>query len=169
MKNYYEILGVSPQSSLEEIKKQFRRKAFLIHPDKSNKDTKDEFIELYEAFVILKDIKKRDQYDKNLNSNITPSKDYYDDLKIIKQKGEKYSKDFNEFNKEVILMIFLELLFKSNSLLFASLLLMFFGLWTVIKGIGNLDLIYSLIGVLLLTTGIYLGKIRINSIIEDAR
>lgn len=60
-KNYYEILGVSKNSSKEEIKKAFHKLAHKHHPDKGGDENK--FKEINEAYQILSDDKKRAQYD----------------------------------------------------------------------------------------------------------
>ena len=58
-KNYWEILGLKPNASLEEIKKAYRKKAFEFHPDKNKSDhAEQEFIELTEAYEFLKSYKK---------------------------------------------------------------------------------------------------------------
>jgi hypothetical protein len=63
--NYYEILGVSRTASQEEIAKAFRTLAKEYHPDiNRNPNAKNRFIEIYEAYSILKDDKKRSIYDK---------------------------------------------------------------------------------------------------------
>ena len=62
MKNYYNILGVTPDSSLEDIKIAFRRLARKYHPD-VNKDGTKRFIDISEAYETLSDAKKRLQYD----------------------------------------------------------------------------------------------------------
>ena len=62
-KDYYEILGVGRTASAEEIKKAFRTKAHQFHPDKSTGDT-DKFKEINEAYQVLGDQTKRQQYDQ---------------------------------------------------------------------------------------------------------
>ena len=64
--DYYEILGVSKSASADEIKKAYRKKAIQFHPDKNPGDTKaeKEFKKAAEAYEILSDQQKRDQYDQ---------------------------------------------------------------------------------------------------------
>jgi DnaJ-class molecular chaperone len=64
-KDYYKILGVEKSSSQEEIKKAYRKKALKHHPDKNsgNKEQEDKFKEINEAYGILSDESKRQQYD----------------------------------------------------------------------------------------------------------
>lgn len=63
-KDYYFILGVSVDSSADEIKKVFRHKAKILHPDKNlDKDTTLQMQELVEAKLILLDIEARRKYD----------------------------------------------------------------------------------------------------------
>lgn len=62
-KNYYEILGVSKGASDDDIKKAFRKLAHQHHPDKSG-GNEAKFKEINEAYQILSDKKKREQYDK---------------------------------------------------------------------------------------------------------
>jgi curved DNA-binding protein CbpA len=52
--DYYRILGIPASSTLEEIKKAYRKKARLYHPDINNApDSKDRFIEATEAYDFL--------------------------------------------------------------------------------------------------------------------
>ena len=52
--DYYNILGIPVNSSVEEIKKAYRRKARLYHPDINHSpDAKDLFIRLTEAYDFL--------------------------------------------------------------------------------------------------------------------
>ena len=60
--NYYEVLGVSQNASQEEIKKAYRRLAHKYHPDKGGDEKK--FKEVNEAYQILSNKERREQYDK---------------------------------------------------------------------------------------------------------
>lgn len=63
-KDYYEILGVSKNSSQDEIKRSYRNLARKHHPD-VNKEAgaADKFKEINEAYQVLSDPNKRSQYD----------------------------------------------------------------------------------------------------------
>ncbi len=61
-KDYYKILGVDKGSSKDEIKTAFRKLAHQYHPDKGG-GNEDKFKEVSEAYSVLGDDKKRQQYD----------------------------------------------------------------------------------------------------------
>src|SRR3989344_8906942 len=61
-KNYYDILGVDRKAGKDEIKKAFRKLAHEHHPDKKSGNA-DKFKEVNEAYSVLSDDQKRDQYD----------------------------------------------------------------------------------------------------------
>uniref|UniRef100_A0A3Q0S766 Zgc:122979 n=1 Tax=Amphilophus citrinellus TaxID=61819 RepID=A0A3Q0S766_AMPCI len=64
-KDFYKVLGVSPESNEDEIKKAYRKMALKFHPDKnSDADAEDKFKEIAEAYEILTDPKKRSIYDQ---------------------------------------------------------------------------------------------------------
>ncbi len=65
--DFYEALDVDKDASEEEIKDAFRRKAKRHHPDKGGSEK--EFNKVSEAYAILSDPYKRDQYDKTGNSD----------------------------------------------------------------------------------------------------
>lgn len=73
-KNFYEILWVSKTSTLEDVKKAYRKKAMEYHPDrnKGNKEAETKFKEVNTAYETLSDDKKRKNYDMFWsNSNAT--------------------------------------------------------------------------------------------------
>jgi curved DNA-binding protein len=54
--DYYKILNVTENATLEEIKKAFRELAKIYHPDKNkSNDASLKFREVFEAYEILKD------------------------------------------------------------------------------------------------------------------
>ena len=72
MKNYYEILEVSPNASPEVIEKAYKALVKKYHPDLQPTDKKAEFEEkikiINEAYDILSDMDKRNKYNKQLES-----------------------------------------------------------------------------------------------------
>lgn len=65
-KDYYEILGISKDADQKEIKLAYRKLAKKFHPDLNHKDknAKEKFIELKEAYDTLIDPIKRKIYDQ---------------------------------------------------------------------------------------------------------
>ena len=61
-KDYYKILGIDKGASKDEVKAAFRKLAHLYHPDKAG-GNETKFKEVSEAYTILSDDKKRQQYD----------------------------------------------------------------------------------------------------------
>ncbi|TWT78094.1 Chaperone protein DnaJ [Posidoniimonas polymericola] len=65
-KDYYETLGVKRSASADELSKAYRDLARKYHPDLNPKDAsaKEKFQEVQQAFDVLSDPKKREQYDR---------------------------------------------------------------------------------------------------------
>lgn len=64
-KDYYDVMGVKRDASPEEIKTAYRKLARKYHPDVSKeKDAEKKFKELGEAYAVLSDAEKRQQYDQ---------------------------------------------------------------------------------------------------------
>lgn len=63
MNDYYEILGVSRDATADEIRKAYRRKARLLHPDYAGPESEEAFKDLSVAYETLSDPQKRQLYD----------------------------------------------------------------------------------------------------------
>jgi curved DNA-binding protein len=65
-RDYYEVLGVKKAATEEEIKKAYRKLAMKHHPDRNpgNKQAEERFKEINEAYAVLSDKQKRQQYDQ---------------------------------------------------------------------------------------------------------
>jgi DnaJ-class molecular chaperone len=63
--DYYKALGVDKSASPEEIKKAFRKLAVKYHPDRNPNDkaAEDKFKDINEAYAVLSDPKKKEEYD----------------------------------------------------------------------------------------------------------
>ena len=73
-RDYYEVLGVSKTASEDEIKKAYRTLAKRYHPDVCKEpDAEEKFKEVQEAYDVLSDPQKREQYNQyghdGLNQN----------------------------------------------------------------------------------------------------
>ena len=65
-KDYYEILGTKKSATPEEVKKAYRKTAFKYHPDtnKGDKAAESKFKEASEAYHVLSDKGRRNNYDQ---------------------------------------------------------------------------------------------------------
>ncbi len=67
-KDYYEILGVSKNTTKDDLKQAYRKLAMQYHPDKAppdkKKESEEKFKEISEAYAVLSNDEKRSQYDK---------------------------------------------------------------------------------------------------------
>ena len=63
--DYYKALGIEKGATPDDIKKAFRKLAVKYHPDRNpdNKGAEDKFKEINEAYAVLSDPEKKQQYD----------------------------------------------------------------------------------------------------------
>lgn len=69
-KDYYSVLGLNPQATEDEIRKAYRTLARKYHPDINKEpEAESKFKQVAEAYEVLSDKSKRQQYDSIGNSN----------------------------------------------------------------------------------------------------
>lgn len=104
--NYYEVLNVSENADISEIKKKYRKLAMKYHPDRNSgdKNTTKKFREITEAYEILGDEKKRKEYDYK-RKNIQNQRNDKSKNKNFKNKFSEnnftFGKDFFKSAKEM--------------------------------------------------------------------
>jgi len=84
-RDYYQILGISKNASLDDIKKAYKKLALKYHPDRNSESNKEaaqkKFVEINEAYEVLSDEEKKKIYDQfgeeGLKSGgVDPNKSY---------------------------------------------------------------------------------------------
>lgn len=95
-KDYYEVLSVPKNASQDEIKKAYRALAFKYHPDRNKGDkTKEEkFKEASEAYQVLGDPQKRQQYDRFGHSSFNGRGGFQDVGDIFETFKDIFNTDF---------------------------------------------------------------------------
>lgn len=73
MRDYYDVLGVSPDAGADEIKRAYRQLARRYHPDISGEDRGATFLEVSRAYQVLRDPERRRSHDARLSRGAAPS------------------------------------------------------------------------------------------------
>lgn len=78
MDDYYRVLGLTRNASLDEIRKSFRTNALKYHPDKNkNVNSKEKFMKIVEAYEVLSDAIGKKNYDESITiKKNTPQYDF---------------------------------------------------------------------------------------------
>lgn len=156
--NYYDILGLSRDSTKAEIKKAYRRLALEYHPDVNKSvNAHDKFIAINEAYLILFDDEAREKYNQeydffkgNSRSSVNVSSsekrtdyegnsEYFGDNDLknwarkARKQGSEYSMmSFDEFSKYVMGVV------KETGFQLGNTILVFFGIILTMSGCGNI-------------------------------
>ena len=95
MKDYYEILEVMPDASLDVIKAAYRTLVKRMHPDNGGADKaeKKTIEDINEAYEVLSDIKKRAEYDRKRKAYTCSPNDTIDkDMYAEEDENDKYAR-----------------------------------------------------------------------------
>ena len=95
--NLYSILELTPEATLDDIKKSYRKLALKYHPDKNKQvGAAEKFHSILMAYEILSDLEQRQKYD---NMNIKKQQNIFDMISQMYYKF-KSSKEFKEYIKK---------------------------------------------------------------------
>lgn len=99
MKDYYKILEINKNATDEEIKKAYRKLAKKWHPDKNlnNPRAEEKFKEIQEAYDVLSDKKKRENYDNPYNFSSEDVFSEFDFFKNFKTSSKKQQSNYDFF------------------------------------------------------------------------
>lgn len=101
MKNYYSILGVAVNASDREIKKAYRKAALHWHPDRNpSPEAHGQFLEIGEAYEILRDLAKRKVYDDLFNTDCASGKHKESETGGDFSRQENQRRDLENWIKE---------------------------------------------------------------------
>lgn len=174
MKNYYAILGIDKNSDIELIKKAYRNLALKYHPDK-NKDynASKKFIEITEAYEILKDPIKRREYDKKMIFEEHIVTEFETWKRNAQEKASRDAKmDYNLFSEKLLKE--LKLIKKHSVGIGCVILLVIMVITTLVAAIKILSSDIENKGFVLLSVAFWIGLLiffynRVSGAYKDDR
>lgn len=91
--NYFDVLGIDSNATAGDIKKAYRKLVFKYHPDHNvSKTARKNFRHITEAYKVLADPVKKDEYVKGQSIAVTD-----DPWKVLKKYWETiYERGFNQ-------------------------------------------------------------------------
>ncbi len=99
-RDYYKILGVEETASCEEIKLVYRRLAKRYHPDSrgGSKQAEEKFKEITEAYSVLGNAKKREEYDMLRKARLFDKGFHFSDAQQPRSKTKEtsFTKEFQD-------------------------------------------------------------------------
>ena len=94
MKDFYQILGVRQNASLAEIKRAYREKVKILHPDLSGDVSRvDEFNEVIKAYRVLSDMRQRSIFDESFFNKIRRGNTGGESFNYYKWLSERQDKE----------------------------------------------------------------------------
>ncbi|KAF8075026.1 DnaJ-domain-containing protein [Lyophyllum atratum] len=100
----YDILGIRPSASIEEVRKAYKQKALATHPDKldqtasaeDKRQAENKFRKIREAFDVLGDSQKRKEYDLYLNATPKTTSNWSEELKRRMKERDEWARKQEE-------------------------------------------------------------------------
>jgi hypothetical protein len=166
MKDYYKILEIEFGTDIPSIKKAFRRLALKHHPDRNKAiDASKKFIEITEAYEVLNNDIKKNQYDNLFSSYFRTQvgkSENKEDVKIKKtqewtnygkKKAEEYaSMKYEDFADRIIDELRLGISYTPNIIF---ILLCGIGVVTSFSVMAKINILFGLFMVVMCGTGCY--------------
>ena len=104
MKNLYQVLGLEPSATSEQIRKAFKEHAKHYHPDLHNGDKffEEKFIEVKEAYDVLIDSEKRKEYDGFLFQSVNDGENSENHSEFYNDESESYDSELDDEIERVL-------------------------------------------------------------------
>jgi curved DNA-binding protein CbpA len=156
--NAYTLLGISADSSNNKIRRAFKSKVLKDFPSNGCEDSVSKFLELYTAYYILSDKDRKTLYDEKKVTSILKSqwKEEAEKMGLVQIENLKNYKEIiieNRYSSAGTI--------NAEKAAMASLFLVIYGLFTIIKGLRLMSLSYNILGIVLIVVGggiYFIGK-----------